>query len=267
MTRKSHITLLALLAVALFTAGCNHYDNPTEEQTTPISANISIAELRQRAEKRALSIDQELIIGGYVTSSDEAGNFYRTFTLEESTGGGEVMAGMYDLHNLYPLGHYVVVKLSGCTAAIHEGVLQIGRAAKSYSTYPTDYFASRQALDRHIICYDVKREVTPSAQSIPSLEDALCGRLVKISHLRLCSAEYSGAWQVNSEGRWEGYNLFRDAEGRKIAVYTSEYANYAEREIPAGEVALTGILHLGTVDGEEYYMIKMRDESDCQILD
>ena len=64
MTRKSHITLLALLAVALFTAGCNHYDNPTEEQTTPISANISIAELRQRAEKRALSIDQELIIGG-----------------------------------------------------------------------------------------------------------------------------------------------------------------------------------------------------------
>lgn len=267
MTSKYLFICLAAFAAALLMLGCNHYDNPTEEQTAPISTNISIAELRRLVGEKALPIEQELIIGGYVTSSDEAGNFYRTFTLEDATGGVEIMAGMYDLHNLYPEGHYVVVKLSGCVAAIHEGMLQVGRAAKSYSIYPTDYFASRQALDKHIICYDVKGEVVPSAQCIGSLKDELCGRLVKISHLTLCSAEHAGAWEVNGEGRWTGYNLFCDGEGREIAVFTSEYANYAEQEIVAGEVALTGILHRGVVDGEEYYMIKMRDENDCQILD
>lgn len=49
-------------------------------------------------------------------------------------------------------------------------------------------------------------------------------------------------------------------------VYTSEYATYANERIPTDRVALTGILHYGKADGEDYYMIKMRDEGDCQIL-
>ena len=49
-------------------------------------------------------------------------------------------------------------------------------------------------------------------------------------------------------------------------VYTSEYATYANERIPTDRVALTGILHYGKADGEDYYIIKMRDEGDCQIL-
>jgi hypothetical protein len=46
-------------------------------------------------------------------------------------------------------------------------------------------------------------------------------------------------------------------------VYTSQYADYAQKIIPSGKVSLTGILQYGKVEGQDYYIVKMRDEKDC----
>lgn len=246
--------------------GCNDYDTPQTEALTPPSTNISIGELRRLVASGGKQITQELIIGGYVSSNDDAGNFYRAFTIEDPSGGAEIMAGMYELHNLYPMGHYVIVKLNGTHVALHNGVLQVGLAPKSYSSYPTDYFGSRPALDKHVICYDVVKHLSSSRQSITSLGEQMCGRLITVEGVELCSALHVEGWQVNSEGTWSGYNFFRDAAGNEVVVHTSEYADYAEQKVPTTQVALTGVLHRGVADGKEYYMIKMRDERDCQIL-
>lgn len=260
--RQYIISFIILLEIV----GCNNYDTPQTEASTPQSTNISIGELQRLTANGGKQIEQELIIGGYVSSSDDAGNFYRTFTLEDSSGGVEIMAGIFELHNLYPIGHYVIVKLNGTHAAYYNGVLQIGHTPKSYSNYPTDYFGSRPALDKHIICYDIVKQLSPTPQTITSLGEKLCGRLVTLQGVELCSALHAEGWQVNKEGMWSGYNFFRDAMGNEIVVHTSEYADYAERMVPTTQVALTGVLHRGVADGKEYYMIKMRDERDCQIL-
>lgn len=264
--KRLYIFCFTLLIVAFYACGCNNYDEPATENTVPQSTNISIGELRRLIGSKSQTIDRELVIGGYVTSSDKAGNFYRTVTVEDYTGGVEIMAGLYDLHNLFPLGHYIIIRLQGCTVAEDYGVLQVGLAPKSYSNHPTEYFSSRQNLDKHITCYDVVRQVAPSPQTIGSLNRDMCGRLVTIRGLKLSSSLHAEGWQLNKEGKWKGYNFFCDAAGDEIAVYTSEYANYAERDIPQQSVVLTGVLQYGKADGKEYYMIKMRDEKDCQIL-
>ena len=246
--------------------GCKSYDELKIKQTSPPSSNISIKELRSLADNKVITIEQELIIGGYVTSCDKAGNFYRTFTIEDLTGGVEIMAGLYDLHNIFPLGYYVSVNLKGCTIAHYNGILQIGRKAKSYSSYPTDYFTSRVLLDMHITCYDTFRPVTPAPTSIKRLTAEMCGRLVRIDKLQLCSAIYPDAWQINLEGKWLGYNVFCNKAGNIIVVHTSEYANYADQYISTEQVTITGILQRGKFNGEECYFIKMRDEKDCSIL-
>ena len=81
------------------------------------------------------------------------------------------------------------------------------------------------------------------------------GRLVNI-----------GGITVQNNGVWEGYSIFTDKNGYKIAIYTSEYADYAQNPIPTGAVSITGILQYGKVDGEELYIIKMRDEKDCNSI-
>ena len=265
--RLSYIKLLlaiALGAIAGIGTGCKSYDDPST-QTASVTPNISLQQLREFVADNIVTIEQELIVGGYVTSCDRAENFYRTFTFEDSTAAAELMAGLYDLHNIYPQGYYITVSLKGCTVAIHNGTLQIGREAKSYSNYPTDYFYTRLLLDRHITTHDTYQPITPAPHSISTLNEELCGRLVSVGGVRLCSGDYLDSWKVNTEGKWSGYNIFRDAEGEIIVVLTSEYATYAEHCVPTAEVVLTGIVQCGDFDGRKCFFIKMRDEKDCAI--
>lgn len=252
---KNYISRL-LLSILIVTFGmmssCKSFDEPEQGETIPEAANISIHDLHTAIDGRTVIIEQDIIIGGYVTSSDEASNFHRTFTIEDASGGVEIMAGLYDLHNIYPKGYYVTISLKGCALGEHFGVMQVGIPTEEYSYYPTDYFASRAMIDRHLKRYNIKRDVAPLPLSIKELDKTHCGRLVNIDALTAIE-----------EGVWSGYTFFSDGMGKKIAIYTSEYATYAQTVLPTGKVAVTGILQYGKVEGEECYIIKMRDEKDC----
>ena len=266
--RLHDILLPTMLFVLATLSGCRTYDAPPNDGETPQAPNISIADLHDLCGKGPLNISEPLVAGGYVTSSDRAANFSRTFTIEDPTGGMEIMAGLYDLHNIYPLGCYVTVRLEGCTVAESRGVLQAGIAAAEYDSYPVTYFSSRALLDRHVRRYDIRREVAPLPLSAAELDIGMCGRLVTVGPLRLVTdGEHAEGWNVNRDGTWNGYNFFADERGTTIAVYTSAYADYASRRVPERQTALTGILQYGKADGENCFMIKMRDENDCTPYD
>ena len=213
-------------------------------------------------DERSVIIDEPIIVAGYVTTSDEASNFYRTLCIEDATGGMEIMAGIYDIHNIYPMGAYLTINLEGCAIGPHYGILQVGTEATSYSNYPTDYFYTRVLLDKHIRCHDIEQNIAPQPLAINELTPSMCGRLINITSLQLTSLSPS-----NEHGEWSGYNIFADVDGNTIAVYTSTYASYATLTIPTQSVSITGILQYGKVEGEEMYIIKMRDEKDCTIVD
>lgn len=255
--------VVALLVMALMTVTCRDFDTPSQENKSEMLPNITIAELNRLIGDKALTISESLRIAGVVTSTDRESNFHKTFTIEDATGGVEIMAGIYGLHNVYPEGCYLCLELAECGVGRHYGVLQVGLPAKAYSGYPTDYFSSRVMLDRHIFCHNLISPIEPQRLTPAELDPTMCGRLVRIDGLTLTSHLHPEVWEVNREGTWHGYNFFSTTEGETIVVYTSDYATYADHTIPQGEVSISGILQYGKIDGEELFMIKMRQESDC----
>ena len=252
--------LLRVMTVALCVIGfiaCRDFDSPEAEREIPEKVNISIAHLRKMVGDRTVHFEQDLVIGGYVTTSDREGNFYRTFCIDDGTAGVEIMAGMYDLHRIYPEGYYVTVRLNGCSAGVQNGVLQVGTRAAAYSNYPTDYFHSRVLIDKHLKRYDLISPVAPIPLRVEQLAQDYCGQLVNVPSLKLVVAPEGGIWS--------GYCTFADENGNRVAVYCSPYADYAQQEVPTDRVSITGILQRGEVDGEEMYILKMRYESDCGI--
>lgn len=248
----SHLFLYLLCSTICILSGCKKFDEPTQDSTVAQAGNIAIADLHAMLGGRTVIIDQDIIIGGYVTSSDKASNFHRTFMIEDASGGAEIMAGLYDLHNIYPEGYYITANLKGCAIGEQLGVMQVGMPAASYSYYPTEYFASRAVIDKYIKRYNLRRDVAPLPITIEKLTPSHCGRLVNI-----------GGLTATEQGIWNGYQIFTDDNGQNIAVYTSEYADYAQKPLPSTSVSITGILQYGKIEGEEYYIIKMRDEKDC----
>lgn len=258
--------VVILLFASLCAVTCREFDAPTDGDGDITAPNITIAELNRLAGDKSLTITEPLRIAGYVTTSDRESNFHKTLIIQDSTGAVEIMAGIYGLHNIYPLGNYLSVELQGCAIGRHYGVLQVGLPAKEYSGYPTDYFSSRILLDRHIACHSTTSVIEPRELTISQIDKSLCGLLVRINNLELSSLLYPDMWEINTEGSWRGYNIFSTADGEEIVVYTSDYATYADHAVPFGAVSLTGILQQGKLGGRECYMIKMRSEQDCRAL-
>ena len=245
-----------------------------EGENADVVPNMSLGELRGLWRGKTFEITEPIVVGGVVTSSDKAGNFYQTFTIEDATGAAEIRAGMRDLHNPYPVGCRLTVKLEGCAVGVERGVLQIGLKPETYSNYTVDYFYSKVLLDKHIVRSGDVVGVSPLRVAYGDLSDKKCGRLVQIESLSLLvetgddaedDAEDESEVATPQPATWRGYRAFADGEGNRVYTYTSDYADFAAEEVPTIPCDITGILQLEKIAGVEgeCFVLKMRSEDDC----
>lgn len=245
------------LAAALLPVAC--YDarfSAPEAVVSSEAASEHIASLRERYAGTPFVVSTPIVVEGTVTSSDRAGNFYRTLCVEENRAALEVVAGIDQLHNDFPVGCRVAVRLEGLTVGQSYGVLQVGRAPAPGSAYEVDFLASRAALGRVVVrLSEALDPALPTSRTIAELRPEMAGTLVRIGFLRYAPDQLI-------EASWTGYKRFEDAAGNSIYSYVRSYADFADESVPVGEVALVGILQYDD-SGEGRYLIKLRDENDC----
>ena len=234
---------LVLLGVALLAAGCydSRFGEPDDDgEGKP--ATETIAALRDRYAGTPFTVTGDIVVTGRVASCDRAENFYRTLCICDTEAGLEVMAGIDHLHNDFP--------------AESRGVLQAGRPPAAGSGYATDYIGSRAALGSVLVrSGEALAAPSPAPLVIPALTESRCGTLVRIDGVRYTPEDLSAA-------TWAGYKRFTDADGNAVYTYVRRYARFADAEVPAGTVSLTGILQYDAA-GDGRYILKLRDENDC----
>lgn len=264
MMRVAYYILLILTLI-----GCHRAtDNPIISTQLPPRTN-DIATLQDEiVGVGGVVINEDVIVAGRVTSDDSEDNFYGSITVEDESGALEVMIGTSYLETLYPVGLYVTLRLKGCYADYGRGVLQVGSKAQGYDYGPVAYLASREERDRVVLRGTNVYPLSPVSRSISGLEETMCGRLIRLSGLRLVDSSSVDTLRGESLDRavWAGYSLFKDATGDSVAVYTREYARYSTHPIPHDTVSIVGILQKDSYrQGAECYFIKMRYEEDCTI--
>lgn len=119
---------LPLLCAFLLLTGC--YDSRFGERSggeEPEPATATIAQLRQLYAGTTFVIATDVVVSGRVNTSDAEENFYRTFCVEEDGAGLEVMAGIDQLHNDFPPGSRITLRLKGLALGESRGILQVGR--------------------------------------------------------------------------------------------------------------------------------------------
>lgn len=110
---------------------------PGAEQA-PWTPTEHIAALRERYAGETFEVTGDIVVEGVVTSDDTRGNFYRSLCIEEQGAAIEIMTGTDHLHNDYPRGCRVVLRLRQLAVGESRGVLQAGRMpAPGAATPPT----------------------------------------------------------------------------------------------------------------------------------
>ena len=248
---------LPLLCAFLLLTGC--YDSRFGERSggeEPEPATATIAQLRQLYAGTTFVIATDVVVSGRVNTSDAEENFYRTFCVEEDGAGLEVMAGIDHLHNDFPPGSRVTLRLKGLALGESRGILQAGRTPAAGSGFVTDYIGSKPALDAALTRNGEQlHPLVPTLLTIRELTPERCGTLVRLEALRYTPEDLT-------PGTWAGYKRFTDDDGAEIRTYVRNYARFAGDEVPVGRCTLTGILQYDDA-GDGRYILKLRDENDC----
>lgn len=125
------------------------YDEPGDFTPVTLTPNTTIAQLKALYTKSPVDIQEDLVIGGQVISSDQTGNIYKSLYIQDETGAIELKLGKTGIYNDYKLGQWVYVKCSGLTLGAYNGMLQIGYKDES-GEYETTYLNVQYIIDTHV---------------------------------------------------------------------------------------------------------------------
>ncbi len=175
------------------------YDNPDKVQPVKMTATHTIAQLASRYKTGSPWVmDENIVISGVVSTTDRPGNFYKSFYIQDETGGIEIKVGKNGLYNDYKQGQRVYVDCRDLSLGMYgyksnygNGMVQIGFKDPS-GEYETSYLESTLLIDSHIFKGEVEGVPTPEVLSeesqIPGDNDtqannANVGRFVTIKNL------------------------------------------------------------------------------------
>lgn len=246
-----------LCATTLLLMSCydSSFSNDGDSGSTP-PVTTSIRELCDAYAGTTFLVTGNLVVTGRITANDQGGNFYRTLCIEDNGAGMTLAVDVDQLHNDFPIGCSITLRLKGLALGSSFSVLQAGTMPAAGSGYATDYIPSKAALDAVLTRNSTSTEPpTPTLSTISELTLERCGTLVRIEGIRYSPEDLS-------PGKWAGYKRFTDDSNKIIYAYVREYADFADDAVPLGRCSLTGILQYDTT-GDGRFLIKLRDENDC----
>lgn len=233
------------LAFFLFAVSCvdnNEFGTPETACNDDLQTNITFAELDSLAGEETIQIKEDLILEGYVISSDEAGNFYNVLYLQDvasnPTAGLQIKIELSNSHLFYPMGSKVKVKLQDLYVKLKEDNMELGSAFSSFGNISIGRLPAQKVMEHIYLSCDAEK-VNPLVTSIQSLDTLSSNTLVKIENLEFHD-DILG--QSYAEPEEETERILQDCEENQVVMINSGYADFQAELLPEGNGSLTGIL-------------------------
>lgn len=266
------LTLIAVLV--LF--GINSCVNDDDWSLPPVAcaddwtANMTLEELFSMVDATGeiISFDEEKIIEGYVVSSDSTGNFFKTVSIQNSltnpTHGIQVEMDRTNLFNNFPLGSKIKVSLNGLNAGYDRGVLKVG---ETYEDAGGNVRVGRMAefrINNHVVrSCDMLEYATPvEFNNIAEVfASGVLNTLVTINNVQFADSQLGLNY---AETNQTVDRILEDNLGNTIKLRNSNFASFAEEQLPEGSGSITVVLSVyatGNVTPSTY-QVYIRDTND-----
>lgn len=260
---KKHILNIILTLGVMLLSSCVHDDKYNEPENTPIyqckdlSADsnlkmISLDEVKALFDKKSAYIFDEnsnLYIEGYVSSSDETGNIFKTIYIQDKaenpSQGFAISIDASNTYTSFPQGAKIYVRLAGLALGDYGGVIQLG---KKLGTEAFNNRVSRipeKAIAEHIFRSCTEREtIVPKVITLKELGtsfDQYLGVLVKVENAEFHQSTLCNPFAPN--GQTVDRRLTDPTSSATTRVVrNSGYASFASKTMPSGKGDFIGVL-------------------------
>jgi len=259
MKKYFSIIRIFILSLTVFLTSCvqdDVYSTPDlQGKCQDLTPTKTIAEVKAAfalASTNNVTITEDIIIEGYVSSSDESGNVYKTIYLQDApenpTQGLVVSVDAVSTYTSYPQGSKVYIKLKGLAFGKYGNVLQVGYMNLDPVTNTSEFGRIPEKLVKeHLV-----RSCAPKAKIVPkvitlsqlsSSIEPLIGALVQVNNAEfpvnlLCNVYAPNGTSVDRQI----VDPTRNTPATTRVVRNSGYATFASDQLPSGNGTFIGIL-------------------------
>lgn len=250
----------------------DNYDIPVLDCTQPnLTANRTIPQVIAVSAPLVALYTYDDVIEAYVVSSDEAGNFYKSISLQTLATATTPAVGFsvpVDAANTYidyRPGVKVYIKLKDLYTDIVYGSMRVGgiyvnsSSVASVGRLPLTVYKNKLIAS----CTNVSQEVLVKQVTVSQLlNDANLNTLCEVSGVQFTDAAVGRRYyeSANDIGGATNWNL-TDVSGNQVIFRTSAYATYASKLVPTGSGKVRGVL---TKYGTDYQFMA-RSEADVML--
>lgn len=270
--------------ITIFAISCVQDDDYTVPQSIGLEENQKLVELLNEIENGSADlmtisevknlfvngevneIESNLVVKGYVSSSDFTGNFYKEFymqdEIENPTAGIKVSINQVDSYNQFNVGREVYIKLQGLSVGetnSGDGVISIGGAGNAAGDEISAI--SENSASDCILRSSNSFSLVPVALNLSDINDSHIGMYVSALSAQF-SAGLDGQTYVDPD---EDYDTQRDLEScvdsGTLKLETSAFSNFNDSMLPTeGSGTITGIITRDYFGDNRVMMLNTKDD-------
>ncbi len=237
---------IAVLIVTLMVVACvksRDFDSPPIDCAGDWVANTTYAEVKGLYQDQTIQIQQDLIIEGYVISSDEAGNFFSVLYFQDSptepTEGFEIEIDVRDSHLFYPVGSKIYIRLKGLYLGKSKDVYKIGGVFTSFGNTSVGRLPA-SAVSRHIfVACDAIADIVPASIALPDIPKKSTNTLVRLDNVEIVEKDLGQTFAMERE---ETERTLTDCGDHEIVLLNSGFSDFQPELLPAKNGSITGVL-------------------------
>ena len=192
--------------------------------------------------------ERELYMEGYVVSSDETGNFYKTLVIqnapENPTAGISISTNATDLYTKFEPGRKIYLRVDGLYIGEYAGLPTIG-IQDGDEVGRIDALDFQKRIERSL----ETAELIPTVISISEVNNpARLNTLVKFENVQFPNG-IAGVEHYGNPTNTFGVNRpVENCDGQTVILRTSGFADFKNLTLPEGNGSLTAVLSIFNSD-------------------
>jgi hypothetical protein len=251
---------LIVLAVLILFFGCLPEDefnlplNNSPVLEVEVNSNIKavINALKQSEEGiYTFGENEEAVMEGFVISSDEAGNFYKTMIIQDKSedpeNGIAILIDMRAYYTKYNFGRKIYIKLSGLSIKEEKGQFLLGYLIGNEVVH-----IPNTLIDNFIFRSQSTEEIRPRKISLEELSHKMFNTYIQVSELQFPRDAEGKTFAGEHFDRYNGERILEQCDNLvRSYLFTSTFADFKSWLLPSGKFSIRAVL------SKDYYTDKI----------
>lgn len=235
-----------LLLLSFVLAGCvnnRDFEALNASCTTELQANSSFSDIKALYMGETIQIQEDLIIEGYVVSSDVTGNFFGVLHFQDTPSNPmeafQIEIDLRDSHLFFAVGDNIRIKVKGLYLGRSKEVYKLGGVFTSFGNISVGRLPSNAVFEHVFVSCDGRQDIVPTIIDVSDLSNEIAGTLVQINNVEFSQDELGLSFALERE---ETIRTLIDCDDNEIEVRNSGFSDFQADLLPEGSGTITGLL-------------------------